>query len=385
MNFNAKKIIVRTLLIILVAFQLCSIVYSQVPLKIINGLPYLDATVNGKGPFLFGFDTGFGGAVELDSVLAIELGLKPTGSIEIGDPSGRHNVTLATGTLKKLQIGKDDFDNLEVMFRAGRRAQSSAAGAVGILGMSVFAAHTFTIDYPASQLQWSKSALPAPDNKTTLSYSPVGGGVPEIEIAVGNEKIKAVVDSRSTSGVFKLPETLVKKMNMIGEPKLVGKGRTISNEIMIYTVKLKEPIRMGSFVYNEPSITYPSFIENQAVIGAQILKDYAISIDQKNRRISFIKTAIEKPSVTIVSASGKLKEYAETYGEREVSLVDGALHIQRPGGMLLKMIAKADDEFTLERVPQAILKFERDGGKKVTALRVFNPQNNTWETVSRSK
>jgi hypothetical protein len=348
---------------------------AQVPLKMINGLPYLEAKINGKGPFLFGLDTGFGGAVELDSALAMELGIKQTGNTEIGDPSGRNNLTLATGKINQLSIGGDSFKNLEVIFRPGRKILSASAGAVGILGM-LFTAHSFTIDYPASQFLISSSPLPVADNKTIFSYTPVGGGVPEIEIRVGDTKLKAVVDSRSTSGVFKLPEALAKKFGFTSEPRLVGKGRKASNEINIYGGTLKSSISIGDYLFPDPQVTFPSFREDQGVIGAMILKDFAISIDQRNHRIRFEKKEIIPPAED-------LKEYIGNYAERVISVSDGFLHVQRPGDMLLKMIRKSGDEFSLERVPAAILKFERDADGKIIALNVFNPQQNAWEKVER--
>lgn len=357
---------------------------SQIPIKLINGLPYLEVKLNGKGPFVFGFDTGFGAAMELDSAMAVEIGIAATGSTEIGDPTGR-TITMLTGTVAKSELGSYSFSNKEVIFRAGRIHQSAAAGAVGILGMPFFSGYTFTIDYPALQFNLSKSELPAPDKKTILGYTAVGGAVPEIEIQVGNETIKAIVDTRSTNGVFKLPEPLVKKMNVIGEPRLIGRGRTVTSEIPIYAAKLKEPIRMGAFVYTEPDITYPSFIDNQAVIGARILKDYAISIDQKNYRIQLDKKTAASTASTTNPDAGKLQEYTGTYGDRQITFSEGALFVQRqPNGMPLKMVPKAADEFGLERVPEAILKFERNADKKIIALKVFNPQKDGWETVPRN-
>ena len=65
-----------------------------------------------------------------------------------------------------------------------------------------------------------------------------------------------------------------------------------------------------------------------------------------------------------------------------LSLSDGTLFIQRPGGMLLKMIETAKDTFTLERVPQAVLHFERDEQRRVVALKVMNQQG-AWEQAKR--
>jgi len=353
---------------------------AQVPIKMINGLPHLEARINGKGPYLFGFDTGFGGAIELDSAMAHELGIKTSGSIEIGDPSGRNNQILLTGTMAFLELDGKTFTQQEVILRPGRLARTP--GVVGILGMNLFEAYTLTLDYPQQQFGLEKKELPSSDNQHILDYVPVGGGIPQIALQVGTETIRAAVDSRSTSGYFKLPETLAKKMHFANEPKLIGRARTISSDIPINQVNLSESIRFGQFEYKEPTITYPSFSE-EGIIGAQILKDFAISIDQKNQRIRFVKPQASSAANAASTAHSQLNEYTGTYGDRVITLSEGALFIQRPGGMLLKMVPKTADEFTLEKVPQAVLKFERNPDQKIIAIKVVNQQGQ-WETAPKN-
>ena len=312
--------------------------------------------------------------------MAHELGIKTSGSIEIGDPSGRNNQILLTGTMAFLELDGKTFTQQEVILRPGRLARTP--GVVGILGMNLFEAYTLTLDYPQQQFGLEKKELPSSDNQHILDYVPVGGGIPQIALQVGTETIRAAVDSRSTSGYFKLPETLAKKMHFANEPKLIGRARTISSDIPINQVNLSESIRFGQFEYKEPTITYPSFSE-EGIIGAQILKEFAISIDQKNQRIRFVKTQANSAVNAASTAHSQLTEYTGTYGDRDITLSEGALFIQRPGGMLLKMVPKTADEFTLEKVPQAVLKFERNPDKKIIAIKVLNQQGQ-WETAPKN-
>jgi len=359
---------------------------TEIPIRIIQGMPYMEITLNGKGPYLFGFDTGFGGEMELDSALAVSLGIKPTGKMEVGDASGRNNRMLDLGVLDRLQVGDYVFQNTTVILR-NRRALPGMEKVSGILGMALFSAFTITIDYPGLMFRFEDAPLPPADNLTILNYTPVGGGVPQIDLKVGDIALKAVVDVRSMSGTFKIPEQIIPQLHLVSDPVVIGRGRTVSNEIIIHQVQIQEPIQFGKYKYEQPTVTYPSLNED-VIIGANTLQSFRITIDQQNQRIQLLKLAenaskpIAKPAALPVEGN-RFSEYVGSYeGGRELSLSDGTLFIQRPGGMLLKMIETAKDTFTLERVPQAVLHFERDEQRRVVALKVMNQQG-AWEQAKR--
>ena len=75
--------------------------------------------------------------------------------------------------------------------------------------------------------------------------------------------------------------------------------------------------------------------------------------------------------------------YAGSYGIRTIFLEDDGLYIQRSGGPRLRLVrSEADDEFSLELLPAAKVRFVRDGDGAITAIEVFNPQLG-WETSPR--
>lgn len=324
---------------------------TVVPIRIIQGMPYMEITLNGKGPFLFGFDTGFGGEMELDSALAVSLGIHPTGKMEVGDASGRNNRMLDLGVLDRLEVGDYVFQNTTVILR-NRRALPGMEKVSGILGMALFSAYTITIDYPGLTFRFEDTPLPPADNLTILDYTPVGGGVPQIDLKVGDIALKAVVDVRSMSGTFKIPEQIILQLHFISDPVVIGRGRTVSNEITIHQVQIQESIQFGKYKYEQPTVTYPALNED-VIIGANTLQSFRITIDQENQRIQLMKSADNTPKPSVKPAAlpvegNRFSEYVGFYeGGRELSLSDGALYIQRPGGMLLKMIETARDAFTL--------------------------------------
>lgn len=78
------------------------------------------------------------------------------------------------------------------------------------------------------------------------------------------------------------------------------------------------------------------------------------------------------------------KDYSGSYGERTVSADGGALFLQRQGGPRLKMVSVAKDEFALEIVPAARIKFIRSEDGKVVAINVLN-RSGEWEKAMKAQ
>lgn len=350
---------------------------SVLPIQLINGLPYIHISINNKGPFLFGFDSGFGAAMELDADLAAELGIKATDKTAIGDGSG-NTVTLDMGVVPTVEIGKETMQKVNAILRnSPRKQQPGMENVKGIIGIGMFPNHKVSIDYPNLLFSAEAGNLPAANGKDIFDYVPVGGGVPEIEITVGTTKVRAVIDSRSMSAEFKIPQQVAAKLTYLTEPRVIGKGRTVSSVIDVIEVKIKESIQLGQYIYPEPVITYPSLNET-AIIGSKLLKKFVVTIDSKNKRIQLMKG--EEPK-----ENSELAQYTGTYaGERTITAERGFLYMKRAAGSVLKMLPLGKDEFTIEVAPNSVLKFERDGSNKIIAIRVTRGDGN-WETAGKEK
>lgn len=77
-------------------------------------------------------------------------------------------------------------------------------------------------------------------------------------------------------------------------------------------------------------------------------------------------------------------DYPGKYGERTISVEGGVLFLQRQGGPKLKMAAVAKDEFALEIVPEARIKFLRGASGKVMAINILN-RAGEWERAAREQ
>lgn len=251
-------------------------------MRIDGGMPALELMVNGKGPFLFAIDTGAQGGPRLDSSLVEKLGLKPSGQMRVGDPSGRNPQTADMVKLDSIEVGGLRFTGLDATSRNYKNSPRPLA-ADGIIGLGLFSDYLLTLDFPAKVVRISRGELPKADWKEILDYKSERG-VPSVELSVGTTKINAHLDSGNMIGAFIFPTALVGKLTRASEPVVVGRARSASGAMEIKQVQIKEMVRLGRHEFPEPTITFPALGET-ANVGAKVLSDFAVTFDQKNQRV----------------------------------------------------------------------------------------------------
>jgi hypothetical protein len=80
----------------------------------------------------------------------------------------------------------------------------------------------------------------------------------------------------------------VKKLPLASYRRVIGKGGSISNEFEISEVRLQDTLSIGQYLFPEPTITFTD-IYKEVNIGSTMLSEFAITFDQKNQRVRFVK------------------------------------------------------------------------------------------------
>lgn len=258
----------------------------DVPMLFRGPMPAVEVMVNGKGPFIFAIDTGAQGSARVDSSLVEKLELKPVGQIQAGDGSGLNTRMMDVIKLDSLAIGNLRFQNVEAPTR-NYNMRPDAPHVDGIIGFNLFSDYLLTLDFPAKRVRVERGELPKVDEKEVLSYD-AARGTPSIELSVGSIKVNARIDSGNMSGGVVVPESLAQQLQLSSEPKVVGKAKTVSNEFEIKEAALKGSLRLGRYEFNEPLITFAPIFRD-ANVGSKMLRDFALTFDQKNHRVRFIR------------------------------------------------------------------------------------------------
>jgi hypothetical protein len=260
----------------------------EVPMLESDHMPAVHVMVNGQGPFLFAIDTGAAGTLRLDSTLVERLGLKPVGEIQASDGSGRNVRTMALVAVDSLQIGEARFvGGLQAAVR--NYNERALAGKIdGILGFGLFSDALLRLDYPGKKVAVLPGSLPEANGDDVLDYR-VDRGIPEIDLVVAGVRVPSHVDAGSMGG-FGLPDTLIARLPLASEPRVIGRGRTVSNSFEIRAAELKGDVVFGGFRYPNATVAFQPVMP-MGNVGSRILRDFRITFDQKHRRMKLEKTA----------------------------------------------------------------------------------------------
>lgn len=256
----------------------------DVPMSFYGTRPAIEVMVNGKGSFLFLIDTGAQGMARADTSLVQKLNISVAGQTATSDGSAK-KVNINKVRFETLSIGNLQFRDVEALSRNYNTA-SYLRHIDGILGFDLFADYLLTLDYPNKRVRLERGALPKPDGAQIINFE-MRDGNPYIDVSIGSMKVKALVDSGNIRGID-LPASLVNKLSLASYPRLIGKGNSVSGEVDLREVRLQDTLSIGRYLFPEPTITFTD-VYDEINIGSTILREFAITFDQKNHRVRFEK------------------------------------------------------------------------------------------------
>jgi len=249
----------------------------QVPFEVIDGRIYLQARVNGRGPFKFAVDTGASGIGRADSSLVSDLGLalqRPTLNSD-----GVKTTEADTTRIESLSIGGMAKHDLQVITRDYNSRMSPEAAFAGIVARDFFGDGLLIIDYPRKVLSFSKSLSLDPKHQGVLRYERPF----RVPVSIGALQTEGNLDT-GANVTFVMPQALFDKVVATpAEP--AGKGQLANTQIETKRATVRGPFRIGgatvSGVEVRISDEYPELL-----VGAHILKNYAVLIDQRSKSVT---------------------------------------------------------------------------------------------------
>lgn len=369
----------------------------------VEGRPAVTAMVNGTGPWRFRIDWGANAFVVSDS-LARVLELPRTG--EVRSPTG----FLPVVSVDSLRLGGARFLGLRAAVGGFSDPTSD-----GVLGFTVFADLLMTFDFPTNTLVLERGELADPDGESILALAKPDEarldylGIPmdardrldtqpHINFRLGGLDGSAVMDTQA-GGFLYLPDSLMRDFSGISDTsEMLGRGPQMGT-MTLRELRVAEPLTVGGYTVQKPLVTFRN--RPGPMLGMGFLGQFAVTLDQRNARVRFKRadrtfTPPEAPweregERPVVENAA---EYAGDYGNRRVTLEEGTLFLQRtdhtpaptPGRQViapkLALMPAGEDEFTIPRIPQALVRFVRDASGTIVGVRVHQ-LNGTWEESTR--
>ncbi len=242
---------------------------TQLPMIDIHGLPAVEVTINGAGPYHFVVDWG-ANLFAMKPQLAIDLNLPILGMDEMGNPNAR---------VESLSIGETQFQDLTVALDPFFLNSDED----GVLGRNVFEKLLMSLDYPAQRVKLEEGSLPEPDGRTTFEYTPSEGGAPMLEMQLQDHPLVVVLDTGASRGLI-IPMSEAEKFNFVSGP--VPGGMAVGpqlNEAGTQVGRLFGELSIGDYALIEPVVVIIDRPEYLA--GSGLLKYFAITLDQGHSRV----------------------------------------------------------------------------------------------------
>jgi CubicO group peptidase (beta-lactamase class C family) len=254
---------------------------TELPLEFARHVPVIQAKVNGKGPFRFAVDTGFAGVMMIKAEIAKQLGLAVAGEVTAGDPSGKN-----AHTLQQTHVDSFDAGNVHLGdFLAGVEGEPRLDDSDGVVGLKMFNELLVTFDYPGKKFGLHGGKL-MPSDSHVLKYQ-AEHGIPNIDIDVAGKKVSVDIDAGSPS-MLSLPLSIAKSLPLDGEPRVVGHGRTMTNDFDVYAATLKGEAHVGDIAVSNPQLDFVDIFP-VGNIGSRFLSAYVVTFDPANQLVRFAK------------------------------------------------------------------------------------------------
>jgi len=272
-----------------VAAQTSSVAVA--PMQMRGWMPVIEVKLSGQGPFAFMIDTGAGMQADIDPSVAARLKLRSNGRAINGDPSGENDREVETATIDSIAFGGGregggvEFRKVTAVVRP-QRITKDYPEVDGILGFALFTDYLLTLDYRSMQVRVARGTLPTVNGTDILNFE-IENRIPVIEVAIGKIRVRAHIDSGNFVAGFILPAEIAEHLQLLTQPVTVGRARSVSNQIELKQVQLKDTIRIGGFDFPQPRITFPALSDTN--VGFKVLRDFALTFDQKNRRVKLAR------------------------------------------------------------------------------------------------
>ncbi|MGH8215599.1 MAG: aspartyl protease family protein [Rhodanobacteraceae bacterium] len=249
----------------------------KVPFDVVDGRIYVQARVNGHGPYQFAVDTGASGWGRADVTLVSALHLKTENQTTTSD--GVQTARVATVRFDSLELGGLSRKNLTVIARDYDSRMSPDTAFSGIIGREFFGDGLLIINYPERTLSFSRKLALSPTEAHVLGYQRAF----RVPVSIGSVQTEGNLDT-GANVTFVLPKSLYKRVSD-APLQQAGRGRLTNSRIETMRSMVRGPFRIGGVTLSNVPVRvsdhYPELL-----IGAHALQHFVVMIDQRSKSIA---------------------------------------------------------------------------------------------------
>lgn len=183
-----------------------------------------------------------------------------------------------------LQCGDAKFSKVSAKVMSLSHLQAAVGREFdGILAYSVFADVLLNLDYPNGRMRIAEGYLPRVDDETVFKI--YGDNRPYVDLSFPHTTRRILIDSGSGLGFEVNPS---KKFEWAVEPLVVGSSMGIDGLQLNYAGRLNGNATIFNRSYRNPVLCLS---DDTQLVGTDILRDYAMTFDQRAQRLELIPSA----------------------------------------------------------------------------------------------
>jgi hypothetical protein len=254
------------------------------PMQDMGGRPVVELKINGKGPYRFILDTGAATTV-ISEELNRELSLTP--------PAGVHVATIGGGAAPTL-VAIHDVRMGDVVLEDMIAAVIPLSGLLqgenaprGVLSAASFPGYLVTFDYPGKKIVVKKGALDSGDSKTIFQYTEEQM-LPTVPVRIAGHDTQVHLDTGSPHGLT-VPVKFLTELPLASQPKEAAKVRTHGGEFSVSIARVDGTVELGRYKLDSDEVRFSDVRPGRGPaagnIGYDVLRQFVVTLDSKNRRI----------------------------------------------------------------------------------------------------
>lgn len=249
----------------------------QVPFELVDGRIYVQAKVNGRGPFRFAVDTGASGMGRADASLVQALRLHVSGQALNSD--GVRTAQSETTRLVSLDLGGLVRRHLDVITRDYGARLPEAQRFHGILGRDFFGDGLLVIDYPHRRLAFGTTTSLPLDAHHAIGYEKPF----RVPVMIAGVQATGHLDTGANVTAV-LPRSLYDR---IAATPLVdaGTGQLSNGKIELRKATVEGAIEISAVRAERPEVRVSDDFP-ELLIGAHLLQHHLLAIDQRTQRVA---------------------------------------------------------------------------------------------------
>ena len=255
------------------------------PMRDFGGRPLVDVRIDDKGPYSFIFDTGASITV-IGEEISRELTLASPAGVHASPPGGGAPPKIVT--VNTLRLGAATLGGIMAAIMPSPALFTTDGAPQGVLSASSFPGCLVIFDYPGKRITIKPGALESADSKTIFQYGD-DQVLPLVPVRIVGHETSVHLDTGSAY-TLTLPRHFLAELPLKTPPKDAGIARLHSGSFPVSGAEVDGSIQLGQYTLDIPEVRFSDVRLGGEIgpgnLGYTVLKNFVVTLDSKNRRVS---------------------------------------------------------------------------------------------------